>query len=188
MQIKPHLQRRLSANALNLMKLSPTNPTVRGLVLKQTGVNLPAELTTFEEIITFLEKEIKPPEPMKLTVETVIIRSRVGTARFKQKIQKTELFIFSEEEVMEIAADSDDWDTFQDSIVAAVQEKIAETEMSFHSLEKTESDDITYDEHNLVGLSDDDSDFDTYDIMKQLRRMLRESHPEMYEKLENGPE
>jgi hypothetical protein len=182
----------LAMSLIELLKLAPRNPLVRGLILAQTGQMPPVEYETYEQIKDWVEttcqKKARPPQVSTDNDTAVAIRvefseMEYGKASYSVSRSGAEDFHFTPEDLLEMAEVCvGNGDGF-DALVRAIESKI-----SHEAWEQCEPDmdnygDYEYDSHDSDNSDNSSVEFSTTEIEELVRNYLTQHHPDLLEQL-----
>lgn len=96
--------RALGAELLNLLHVEPRNPSVRAMVQARTGLAIPPEAQTYEQVITWVECTPLPAlMPLRFSVKVDIAEQVRGHCWFEATLKKTGIVEIDEAEIMQFA-------------------------------------------------------------------------------------
>jgi hypothetical protein len=175
---------------IELIRLAPRNPLVRGLILKLTG-QMPPECATFEEVREWAEshcqKKSRPPvhgsvhpnEEEGIRIPVDFSETEYGRADYSVPRSGTDEFHLSAEELLEIIQDVIDADEGMNEIVDVIAEKIVDDAWNRCDPSLDDYGDYEYENHE----SNDSGNCETTCSRDQIRHrvleFVRAHHPEL---------
>lgn len=165
---KQALEKMVSANTATLLNIEPNNPAVRALVLRQTGLTIPAELKTFAEVKTWLESQTPvtsaPPKSYEFVV--AVAETQRGTMKFKQTAYGNGQMSLTPETVQELAEEADGIDDFRSALYDLI------TEWSRDHINMDNYQDIEHYDEETTESDDFNCDYNVNRLMDAVKKML----------------
>jgi hypothetical protein len=180
----------IPAQQLEIIKLVPKNPIVQGLIMKYTGLPIPATMQTFEEIREYVEGMIskgKSPQQAKpfiagVSVPCSLRETEYGIIKYRVERKGTLVVEWTAEEIKNLAEQHSNFESlleeFGDTTEENAKEDCDNWEADWGNAEyfDTEPDDC---EDNEVMISHSQ-------IKVSVMKLLSDNWPDIYQRLLSG--
>lgn len=188
---KCKLEEVFEANFLELLRLVPRNPQVRGLLLKLTGKLPPPEAATFEQLKDWVETQCERPVKSSVTPEGVRRRdggiaitvefseTEYGRADYSVRRYGSEEFRLGAADLMELVNEAIESGGGLDEVVELVAGKIDEDAWEVCDPSMDDYGDYNYDEHDVSDTHDSEAGFSRAVLRNLVLAFVRERHPEL---------
>lgn len=178
---------------IELIRLAPRNPVVRGLILAQTRKLPGPDCVTFEQIQEWVEthcdKPMRPPNAPRtptgdgISVSVDFSETEYGRADYSVRRYSTEELALDEDELVEMVQEAIEDGAGIDAVVNRIAREIEDDAWNRCDPSMDDYGDYDYGDHDSNETSDGRVEFSKTEVRDRLVTFLHQQHPDLLEDL-----
>lgn len=190
---KCRIEEAISGNLLELLRIAPLNPLVRGLVLSQTQNMPPDDCRDFDQLKDWIEINCdkrtfivstrnQRARRGALSIRVDFSENEYGRANYTVRRSGSEQFVITSEELLPKVQDCIGDGGF-DALVELIREEINDNAWDRCDPCLDDYGDYDYGEHDCDDTGNSRVEFSDGEIRNQLNQYLRQHHPDLLDQL-----